>query len=551
MKRLIAFILVTFLFTLLYAAKVQAQESHESDFIYSVRAYNGGGYDSFQIAALKDLGINHAHGVVFSWSLVEPRRGDFKWEFFDNLFQLYEANEEKIIPVLMLEKCGLEWLPRESPEVSERYEEYAYQVVNRYHHSPSWAGMVSVFGNSSDCYGNVPLNYPEPVVSNINAAYDGIKRADPATIVIAFNMGTEGGTAWEEWHRQAFALSPKFDWFGMDSYGGFPTQTEGFSPYVGVLGVNEVRKFLDDNGYSDKPIFNTEYGYLIGEDIGGQTEELHAEVVIETLLMARTLSANLKGWVYFNLFQKSRGDEDYGLMTSLDQSNPPTGRKAYYALKTLLRVVKFNDYQYHSMPVGEYNQRDPFVYKFNHDSENNLWVIFSPWIDTYDKSCGPSILEPVNQTVCINIAPATRGALIDMVGNTSMLYADVDGNVFITSTRSPVYLKTWAEIPECDEIPVILPKKNDVDIMKVWTVKFNKEIDLSTAICPNIRVVDAGDNEVDIKVAAGNDGKSAFVYPPDGGYKTNGNYFLRISKNIRSATKKNLTKPVIMEFSTR
>ncbi|MEW6364534.1 MAG: hypothetical protein AB1714_07830 [Acidobacteriota bacterium] len=43
----------------------------------------------------------------------------------------------------------------------------------------------------------------------------------------------------------------------------------------------------------------------------------------ETFIVARTPDLNLRGWVYYELFSKTRLPEDFGLMSSLDQSDPP------------------------------------------------------------------------------------------------------------------------------------------------------------------------------------------------------------------------------------
>jgi len=209
--------------------------------------------------------------------------------------------------------------------------------------------------------------------------------------------------------------------------------------YAGVIGLLNVRKFLDKHGYTDKPLWLNEGGFQCGQDLGGLPEQTHAEQVVQTFIVARTLPVNLKGWVYFEYFSKTHLFEegaDYGLMSSLDQHNPPKPRQAWWALQTLIKTAKFFDYNFDSKLSGQYNQSSPpFVYRFIHREKptSKLWVVFSPW--------GISKQKPINQDVIIDIAPATQAWLITMLGKQTMLTANSAGNITVTSTSSPIYVK--------------------------------------------------------------------------------------------------------------
>lgn len=62
-----------------------------------------------------------------------------------------------------------------------------------------------------------------------------------------------------------------------------------------------------------------------------------------------------------------------------------------------------------------------------------MWIVFSPW--------GISKQEPVVQDVVINIAPAVQAVVITMLGEQSVVTADANGNITITSTSSPTYVR--------------------------------------------------------------------------------------------------------------
>lgn len=429
-------------------ARMTASARLLPEFFCTARAYGGAGYDDFQRRSMKELGIDYVQGLVdFTWGNIE--RGDNVWKWIatdEQMDQLAQAGLKVIASLICPKSPGLPWdarVNRADPRFAAQYGEFAYQVVNRYHDHPAWSGLIAVWGGSADVWDrNYHETDPEVVIRNLNAAYDGVKRADPTTIVIGFNFATTAHSPqeWEEYHRRAFACGPKFDWYGAQSHGVLATCLEQPGAYAGVVGLLNVRKFLDEHGYADKPLWLNEGGYSCGDDLGGLPEQVHAEQVVETYIVARTLHANVKGWVYFEYFSKTHlfeeSSADPGLMTSLDQHNPPQPRPAWSGLQTLIKTVRFFDYDFDARISGEYNEPvPPFVYRFHDRNEPSslLWVAFS--------GCGTAKRKPVTQDVTIGIAPASQATLIDMLGTRRTVRADPSGNVTVTATNSPIYLK--------------------------------------------------------------------------------------------------------------
>lgn len=417
------------------------------DFVYTVRAYGGGGYHDFQRRSMKELGLDYVQGLVdFTWGNIERGDNVWKWVAADEQMDQLARGGLKVIAFLICPKSpGLPWdetVNRTDPKFAAQYGEFAYQVVNRYHRHPAWSGLIAVWGGSADVWDrNYRETDPEVVVRNLNAAYDGVKRADPTTVVIGFNFATTAHSPqeWQEYHRRAFACAPKFDWYGVQSHGVIATRLEYPGAYTGVVGLLNVRKFLAEHGYADKPLWLNEGGFNCGQDLGGLPEQTHAEQVVESYIVARTLNVNLKGWVYFEYFSKTHLFEDsadFGLMSALDQHDPPQPRQAWLALQTLIKTVGFFNYDFDGKISGEYNQpSQPFVYRFVRPQRpaSKLWVVFSPR--------GKNTHEPPVQHVTIRIAPATQASLITMLGKQSTLKADSSGNAVVTSTSSPVYVK--------------------------------------------------------------------------------------------------------------
>ncbi len=416
-------------------------------FIPTVRAYGGAGFNDFQLRTMKELGIDYVQGLVdFTWGHIQRGDNSWKWVAADEQMDQLARSRLKVIPLLICPKSpGLPWdetIERTDPRFIAAYGEFACQVVNRYHAHPAWSGLVAITAGSSDVFGEHALHAPEVQVPLLNAAYDGVKRADPGTIVAGFNLSTSISTPqqWEDWFKRAFALHPKFDWFSVHTYHEPVTTFDSPRAYDGVVGLLNVRKFLDQHGYADKPLWLNEGGFNCGTDYGGLPEQVHAEQTVEAYIVSRTLNVNLRGWVYFEYFSKTHlfeeSSSDLGLMTSLDQHNPPEPRPAWLALQTLIKTVRFFDYDFDSRLSGEYNvPSSPFVYRFRHHDKpaDRLWVIFSGRAKV--KS------EPASQDVSINIAPASQATLIDMLGAQKPVPADPSGNVTVPATSSPAYLK--------------------------------------------------------------------------------------------------------------
>jgi hypothetical protein len=417
------------------------------EFVCTMRAYGGAGFDDFQRRSMKELGIDYVEGLVdFTWGNLRRGENLWKWVASDEQMDGLAGSDLNVIPLLLCPKSpGLPWdetIPRTDPRFIAAYGEFAYQVVNRYHDHPAWSGLVAVIGGSSDVFGEHPFHAPEVQVPLLNAAYDGVKRADPRTIVISFNLSTSISTPqqWEKWFERAFALHPRFDWFGLHTYHEPVTTLDSPGAYSGVVGLVNVRKFLDEHGYADKPLWLNEGGFHCGADLGGLPERTHAEQVVETYIVARTLSVNLRGWVYFEYFSKTHlfeeSSADPGLLTALDQHNPPQPRLAWRALQTLIKTVRFFEYDFDARLSGEYNvPSSPFVYRFCRHGKpaDRLWVVFSG--RTTVKS------EPVSRSVIIDVAPAAEATLIDLLGTQKTVPADASGDITVTATGSPIYLK--------------------------------------------------------------------------------------------------------------
>ncbi|WP_411682744.1 leucine-rich repeat domain-containing protein [Clostridium thailandense] len=74
-----------------------------------------------------------------------------------------------------------------------------------------------------------------------------------------------------------------------------------------------------------------------------------------------------------------------------------------------------------------------------------------------------------------------------------------------------------------------------VDANKIWTIKFNYEIELDDLNRQNITVIDRKSDKTNVGIKLGQDGKSILVTAPEGGYKLEENYMLNIESGVHSS----------------
>jgi hypothetical protein len=135
---------------------------------------------------MRDLGLGYVQGLVdFTWDHIERGDNVWKWIAADEQMDQLARTGLKVVAFLICPKSpGLPWdetITRADPRFAAQYGEFAYHVVNRYHDHPAWSGLIAVWGGSSDVFGEHPFHAPEVQVPLLNAAYEGVKRADPGT----------------------------------------------------------------------------------------------------------------------------------------------------------------------------------------------------------------------------------------------------------------------------------------------------------------------------------------------------------------------------------
>jgi Leucine-rich repeat (LRR) protein len=88
-----------------------------------------------------------------------------------------------------------------------------------------------------------------------------------------------------------------------------------------------------------------------------------------------------------------------------------------------------------------------------------------------------------------------------------------------------------------------------VEANKIWTIRFNKDVQFNEKINEAIKVTDSKGNLANITLELGEDKKSILVKPPKGGYVNGEGYTINFNTSLKSYTGKSLKEEIEFRFS--
>ncbi|MBN1417948.1 MAG: beta-galactosidase [Planctomycetes bacterium] len=207
----------------------------------------------------RDAGVKWSR-EEFQWHRIEPREGEFRWDFYDRMVETARRNG---IAVYGLLAYWSGWAKAYTPEGIDAYARWAEAVVRRYrdriHHWEVWnEPNIFFWQGPRDMYADL-----------LREAYAAIRRADSDARILG--LSTAGiDTAFI---RRMIELEAPFD----------------------VLTIHPYRTELDEAGFlkelrdvralaGDRPIWITEMGWPT--QIGGTDEAEQARLLSRTYLLA-------------------------------------------------------------------------------------------------------------------------------------------------------------------------------------------------------------------------------------------------------------------------
>lgn len=84
---------------------------------------------------------------------------------------------------------------------------------------------------------------------------------------------------------------------------------------------------------------------------------------------------------------------------------------------------------------------------------------------------------------------------------------------------------------------------------KIWTITFNRPVQIDANTEQSITVCDSDGNNVSVSLRMGQDDRSIVINPPSAGYESGAVYYLTVDEKMKSQDSKELDNPMTMSFS--
>ncbi|MCO6450352.1 MAG: hypothetical protein J5I90_06130 [Caldilineales bacterium] len=368
-----------------------------------------------------------------NWHLIEPQLTDpptYDWEATDRM--LLSARQAGLDPIFLLggnagwasdSFCGPIF-----PEYEDEFQRFLRDAVARYSAPPYNVRLWeiynepdSVFGPQGYCFGTRGELYPQ----SLKLAYEAIKRADPAVIVlfggISYDFFTnEGGRFDPDFLDAALAngAGPFFDVLAFHYYPAFEERWNAFGP--GVAGKAEYLRQELARYRLEKPLALTEIGRPTrGPDSDGLVydEISTARFVAPALSLARM--AKISPIIWFTSVDKPAEPYDYGLLDSDYQPEP-----SYFAFRSVNQALQGGRYMGQIPVAGE-----GFALGFDHGDR----VAYVAWADASETE-----LELAAERLRLVKIDGQQRLVLD--GDSDDLDGTANGRIRLRLTIDPVIL---------------------------------------------------------------------------------------------------------------
>src|SRR3989338_10454233 len=198
------------------------------------------------------------------------------------------------------------------------------------------------------------------------------------TSMLEYFLNKENGAKFDFWAFHGYSAQIVKDKSGIYP----PTKTALYNKYAGVEGILEIRKKLDENGWQDREIIDTEHIGISSHKpfISDEEDKLNAAYTVQELLLKRTLQNNgqfvLAGILPLKIIPRG-GKTNIGEFSWGSLNSDGSETKTVKAVALLLS--KLNEYKYSSHLSGEFdNENQVWVEKFSAGNKE-LYIFFKPF----------------------------------------------------------------------------------------------------------------------------------------------------------------------------
>lgn len=274
-----------------------------------------------ELELMRKAGIGWAR-ADFSWSGVEPRRGQWRFDHLDHVVEWADRAGIRILPIL---DYDVDWA-RPAHAHLDLWREYVRRVVERYQdrirYWEVWnePNLEMFWKDKPDAAKYVEL---------LKATHETIQRIDPELKVL---LGGTAGIPWD-YLEGIYAAGGEsfFDVMNVHPY-RYPDTPEHRSL---LDDIDRLRKLMAAHGDTDKPIWFTEIGWPTHQGQRGISPEAQARMLARSYLISLQAGIEVVFWYEFQAPEhKADYNEDHFGMVHRDLTPKP----AYEAMTALVRA---------------------------------------------------------------------------------------------------------------------------------------------------------------------------------------------------------------------
>lgn len=383
-------------------------------------------------------------GKTFTAKICMPSQSDCKKQYdLDAAVKLFKENNWSIIPMLSHDSNDKNI---DSSDI-DNYVNFADWLVSRYKNdakikyvelinSPAswWSGTEQqLLDLSNKTYDRIKNKYPDVMVGTPGFEYWNDVAGEKAMRQLEYFLDKNNGAKFDflAFHGYPLTILGKTSAYP-------PTQKAKYNKIAGVNGLLDIREKLNENGWGDRLIIDTEHTGLLPTKSSYTENEYatDAAFMVQELLLKKTLRFNNKSVLagVFSFKIASRGNIGEFIWASLKADGAIT--PAVKAVGILLS--KFNEYNYSSHISGTWDAEDtPWVEKFTSGSNKELYIFFKPFKYVSGKEISLDN-ETLNYTLNLTKTPKSI-TLTDIDGKTSSVTASK--TVTLQAVNAPKYLE--------------------------------------------------------------------------------------------------------------
>lgn len=305
----------------------------------------------------KNLGITNQR-VDFWWGIIEPKQGEYQWEFADKVFNEYAKLGQTVMPIFCYSSAWSNNVAPDNDDERRRFGEFVFQSVKRYKDKVKYWEIW----NEPNI---LPYWYPRPdaelYTELLKVAYVKAKEASIDCIIIgACTAGAD-----YDFIENIYTLGGgKF--FDVLSYHHYETDKNEETILKEILSIHKI---MTRYGDSNKKIWITEMGLPTGYDSGGRIPYSIDEQA--SWMIKKYLTAIGTGLVekifWFSLIDEAKTDKEDGNwgLYYWDKSLKPSGK----ALKNFVLKTSKSEY------IGNFRLYSTIVAHVYRDLNNKLFAI--------------------------------------------------------------------------------------------------------------------------------------------------------------------------------